>query len=40
MTTKEKRIWNAAIDAAIARLRAEFVAPEVVIEIITKEKRR
>lgn len=34
----EKDAWNAAIDAAIDKLNTEFVAPEVVINIIQKLK--
>lgn len=32
-------IWNAAIEAAVKQLKKEFVAPEVIIEIIRKVKK-
>lgn len=31
--------WNASIEACVGRLKKEFAAPEVVIELIRKEKK-
>jgi len=35
----EKNVWNAAIDAAIEKLKKDFFAPQVVIEIIKQVKK-
>ena len=35
----DKKIWNAAIDAAIEKLKKDFFASQVVIEIIKQVKK-
>jgi hypothetical protein len=36
----KKDVWNAAIEACVGRLKNEFIASEVVIEIIKKELKK
>lgn len=39
LSSHSSAVWNAAIEACLGILKKEFIAPEVVIELIRKEKK-